>query len=127
MAMYRTILTSIACLLMLGGCTSYSLMPTPNIYAAESGYPEDQVPEALRSNQVDLLYVTDRSPESDENGKLAYGSERSDSIAFGSVVVEFGDCDVSGCHQCSGRRLLDGIQHRRPLQMGQYVALAAGY
>lgn len=91
MAMYRTILTSIACLLMLGGCTSYSLMPTPNIYAAESGYPEDQVPEALRSNQVDLLYVTDRSPESDENGKLAYGSERSDSIAFGSVVVEFGD------------------------------------
>ena len=94
MVAHRTILASMACMVMLGGYASYPLMPTPNIYAGESGYPEDQVPEALKSNRVDLLYVTDRSPESDENGNLAYGSERSDSIAFGSVMVEIGD-DVS--------------------------------
>ncbi len=82
MVLYRAILASIACLLMLGGCAAYPLMPTPNIYAGESGYPEDQVPEALKSNHVDLLYVTDRSPEFDTNGNLSYGSKRSDSIDF---------------------------------------------
>ena len=76
---------------MLGGCAAYPLMPTPNIYAGESGYPENQVPEALKSNHVDLLYVTDRSPEIDTNGDLSYRKKCSDSIAFGSAMIEIGD------------------------------------
>lgn len=105
MVRYRTILASLAYLLMLGGCASYPLMPTPNIYTGESGYPEDQVPEALKSNRVDLLYVTDRSPVADENGDLVYGSERSDSMAFGSAMVEIGD-------HISWRKLVRASQSR---------------
>jgi esterase/lipase superfamily enzyme len=88
MVSYRENLASIACLLMLGGCAAYPLMPTRNIYAGESGYPENQVPEALKSDHVDLLYVTDRSPEFDTNEDLSYGSKCSDFIAFGSAMIE---------------------------------------
>ena len=42
MVAHRTILASMACMVMLGGYASYRLMPTPNIYAGESGYPEER-------------------------------------------------------------------------------------
>jgi esterase/lipase superfamily enzyme len=37
---------------------------------------------------VDLLYVTDRTPQTDDEGNLQYGIGRSQSLAYGSVVVE---------------------------------------
>ena len=42
----------------------------------------------LQSTEVDLLYVTDRTPEHDDEGNVRYGIGRSQSMAFGSVVVE---------------------------------------
>ena len=66
-------------------------MPAPNIYTGASSYPEAEVPAALKTNKVDLLYVTDRRAAVDDSGALIYGSDRSDSVAFGSVVVELGD------------------------------------
>ena len=39
---------------------------------------------------IDLLYVTDRSPEKKAD-HLSYGSDRSYSMAFGSVSVEIGE------------------------------------
>ncbi|HID29591.1 MAG TPA: alpha/beta hydrolase, partial [Desulfobacterales bacterium] len=78
--------------LLLVGCSSTpKLMPTPNIYADGGSYPESSVLPGLKSNQVDLLYVTDRAPEMTADGKLEYGSGRSASVGFGSAIVEIGN------------------------------------
>src|SRR5262245_37566179 len=76
--------------LALGGCES-PLMPTPNIYVDNRYqlFPDDLNP-ALKTSTADLLYVTDRSPEPTKDGRMRYGYGRSPSLAFGSVVVEFG-------------------------------------
>jgi esterase/lipase superfamily enzyme len=66
-------------------------MPAPNLYAHGDGYPESAVPPDLKSSEVELLFVTDRLPETSEDGLLAYGSGRSASVAFGTAVVEIGD------------------------------------
>jgi len=64
--------------LVLAGCASTpALMPTPNIYLGDGGYPGSTVPRSLRSNEVDLLFVTDRAPEKTTEGALAYGTGRS--------------------------------------------------
>ena len=74
----------------LVGCTSAPrLMPTPNLYIGEKGYPEAEVQLAQKSSQVDLLYVTDRLPDPEKN-QLEYGSGRSTSLAFGSAIVDIG-------------------------------------
>jgi esterase/lipase superfamily enzyme len=54
-------------------------------------YPESSVPAGLKSNKVDLLYVTDRAPDATDNGTLEYGTKRSASVGFGSAIVEIGD------------------------------------
>jgi esterase/lipase superfamily enzyme len=78
--------------LLLAGCSSTpKLMPTPNIYADGGGYPESSVPSGLKSNKVDLLFVTDRAPEMTVDGTLEYGTARSASAGFGSAIVEIGN------------------------------------
>jgi esterase/lipase superfamily enzyme len=63
-------------------------MPAPNVY---QGYNAPELfvdlPEELKTSQADLLYVTDRKPETNEEGELIYGYGRSLSLAFGSAVV----------------------------------------
>ncbi len=77
--------------LVLVGCASTpKLMPTPNIYLEGGGYPESSVPLDLRSNEVELLFVTDRAPKTSADGTLAYGTGRSASVGFGSAIVEIG-------------------------------------
>ena len=66
-------------------------MPTPNVYiGAEQAKIYQDVPAELQNNKVDLLYVTDRMPEKNDNDELFYGFGRSPSLAFGSAVVEIG-------------------------------------
>jgi len=65
------------------------LMPTPRIYAA-AARPLFTGP-APPTTSVDLLYVTDRVPVTKPDGSLAYSSDRSRSMAFGSVTVEIGE------------------------------------
>ena len=78
--------------LLLVGCSSApKLMPTPNIYADGGSYPESSVPPGLKSNKVDLLFVTDRAPETTADGTLKYGIGRSASVGFGSVIIEIGN------------------------------------
>jgi len=87
-----TRITPLVVVFVLAGCASTPrLMPTPNIYLDTSGYPASSVPQNLRSNKVDLLYVTDRVPETSDEGKLVYGYGRSSSVGFGSAIVEIGD------------------------------------
>ena len=83
-------------LLYLSGCTSNpTLMPTPNLYADQIVNPFDDVDPVYRSNKVEVLYFTDRQPESDAPGNRKYGSKRSRSVAFGVSTVQFGGDNVS--------------------------------
>jgi esterase/lipase superfamily enzyme len=80
----------LAVLLILSACagTGRHLMPAPNLYT-QANAPElfTDLPDKLKSNQIDLLYVTDRIPETAEDGSLTYGYGRSRSASFGSAVV----------------------------------------
>ena len=84
-----TLATLFLVVLFLAGCAGpRPLMPVPNLYIGE-GAPElfTSLPSELQDNRVDLLYVTDRVPETDDNGALTYGYGRSRSVAFGSAIV----------------------------------------
>jgi esterase/lipase superfamily enzyme len=76
---------------LLTGCQGPHLMPTPNIYAQASPASFDDVAPPLRTNTVDILYATDRRPQPQDDGTLAYGYDRSPSLAVGSCVVEIGE------------------------------------
>lgn len=77
--------------ILVAGCAGRpALMPTPSIYLAE-GYSENHIDPTLRNRGVDLVYVTDRAPDIDESGSLAYGVVRSASMAFGIAHVELGE------------------------------------
>jgi len=83
--------TVLLLLAAIEGCaTPPELMPTPNLYAQAGGYTQATISPALKSNRVDLLYVTDRSATADEQGDTSYGSGRSASLAYGAVSVEIG-------------------------------------
>ena len=78
--------------LCLIGCSSTPhLMPTPNIYANNGRYPEWNIPLDLKSNEIDILYVTDRKPLTTDNDEIKYGAERSASVGFGSAIVRIGN------------------------------------
>ena len=77
---------------VLIGCSSTpKLMPTPNTYLGDEGYPESRIPEGVRSSKVDVLFVTDRKPETSADGALVYGTGRSASLGFGSAIVDIGN------------------------------------
>ena len=65
-------------------------MPTPNLHVTAEADPFACVPPALRSSRIDVLYVTDRRPR-DHKNQVKYGPQRSDSMAFGSCIVQIGD------------------------------------
>lgn len=67
------------------------MMAAPNLYATAHQPLFADLAPALRTAQMDLLYVTDRVPHRDPSGALTYGYERSSSAAWGSAVVEVGD------------------------------------
>ena len=82
-----------AAVLVLTGCGGH-LMPTPNIYAGAGYELYRDLDPALRTGDVDILYVTDRAQIEPKDGRLRYGHGRSRSMVFGSCVVEIGR-DVS--------------------------------
>ena len=78
---------------LLTACsTERSLMPTPLLYQdlAQQLFSDDLPPERRRPD-VDLLYITDRAPETDPTAPLPYGQARSRALAFGSTSVRMGD------------------------------------
>ncbi len=60
------------------------------IYTGAAAPPLFKGP-APATTSIDLLYVTDRAPVTKPDGSLAYSSDRSRSMAFGSVTVEIGE------------------------------------
>lgn len=79
-------------LVLQSGCASKNaLIPTPHLYTiGDQPLFEELVPE-LKSNQLDVLYVTDRKPENDKSGTINYGNKRSNSLAYGSAIIAMGD------------------------------------
>ena len=78
-------------LMLVAGCAeSRKLMPTPSLYADETAPLFGDLAPELTSTQVELIYVTDRAPETDERGNLYYGFNRSNSVAVGTTVVDLG-------------------------------------
>jgi esterase/lipase superfamily enzyme len=101
-------------------------MPTPNIYTGSGSYPEASVPTVLRSNKVDLLYVTDRAPVTTDNGKLEYGTERSASVGFGSAIMEIGEeltwQELVEMSETSSRSTSPTIQVTSRTELGRFPA-----
>ena len=77
-------------LLLVGCATSRPLMPTPAIYTDQKESPYEDVPVALRTPEVEVLYATDREREQETPDNTRYGYGRSASVAFGRVVVDLG-------------------------------------
>ncbi len=81
----------LACVLLIAGCAeTRQLMPTPNLYTDAKATLFEALPEEYASTLVELIYVTDRAPETDEAGNLRYGYKRSNSLAIGTTVVDLG-------------------------------------
>jgi esterase/lipase superfamily enzyme len=77
--------------LLIAGCAeSRQLMPTPSLYTDEAVTLFEALPEEYTSPLVELIYATDRVPETDEAGNLHYGYGRSNSLAVGTTVVNLG-------------------------------------
>jgi esterase/lipase superfamily enzyme len=95
---HQAILVLAVTALVTVGCASKprQLMPTPVVYQEPGGEPVVTQPAELRgsSTDVDLLYITDRAPETDPESDLPFGQERAKRIEFGSARVEIGP-DVS--------------------------------
>jgi esterase/lipase superfamily enzyme len=84
-------LNLLALALILTGCSGARvMMPTPNVHLDPKRDFYGELRWELKSTEVSLLYVTDRAPEQDQDGKLRYGFNRSHSVAFGSAVVDLG-------------------------------------
>ncbi len=103
------------------------LTPTPVNFAA----PQDRSPlngaqPLPTSNDLNLLYVTDRAPIADpQTNALSYGSERSRTMSFGSIDIRM-EPDSNGA---MGEMKLGGIK-----EIGQFpevpypaVVSSAGY
>jgi esterase/lipase superfamily enzyme len=88
-----SLVIALAALLGVAGCaTTYPLMPTPALYTGAQAKPLfTEAPAAVRTPPLDLLYVTDRAPQTKPDEPDPYTEERSREMAFGSTTVEFGD------------------------------------
>ncbi|MEE8225254.1 MAG: hypothetical protein V3R30_00405, partial [Kiloniellales bacterium] len=122
----------IVVMLVLVGCaTSRPLMPTPAIYVDQKEGLFEDVPPALRTPEVDILFATDRQPEQDEAGSLRYGYGRSESVAFGSVVVDLGhdltwDALVKETQASSPDRLME-LSVRSVKEIGRFPRTPAPF
>ena len=83
------LLASLA-MVLATGCGGPELMPTPNLYVNTPDNPFTDVPLPLRTNTVDVVYVTDREPEGNPASDPKYGFRRSKSLAFGMTTVSIG-------------------------------------
>jgi esterase/lipase superfamily enzyme len=98
-------------------------MPTPVLYQQPGAMPVITQPQEARasSTDVDLLYITDRAPETDAESTLPYGQQRATWIAFGSARVEIGS-GVSWAELDSQSRVAERTRDL-PLSLGRVTEL----
>jgi esterase/lipase superfamily enzyme len=81
-----------ALLLVATACVGRrELMPTPRLYADSDKNPFAEVPPELRTSEITVLYVTDRTRDDDGTGSPQYGTGRSRSAAYGTCRLRLGD------------------------------------
>lgn len=89
---YRVSGTYLFALVVLAGCSSgHALMPTPNLYTDANAPLFGDLPTEYENTKVELVYITDRAPERDEDGKLFYGYRRSNVLSVGTTIVDLGE------------------------------------
>lgn len=111
--------------LILVACSGQRvMMPTPNVY---SGADKDifvGLHHELKKTEVPLFFITDRQPEKDQYGKLIYGYGRSNSLAFGTTVVDMGE-------EISWEQLLEASRAQRrvdsvPMEVTEITEIQRG-
>jgi esterase/lipase superfamily enzyme len=86
----RTGICAAVLAIVLAGCATHPMMPTPVLYTGTNPRPLfASLPIDEQRPPLDLLYITDRARAEDGTG-LRYTAERSRSMAFGSAQIEFG-------------------------------------
>lgn len=70
------------------------MMPTPVMYQGGRINVFELVPENLRSNELDVLYVTERSA-SGHSDKRKYGNGMGKELRFGEATIQFGDDNMT--------------------------------
>ncbi len=102
--------SGLAGLALLSACSSTDglLTPTPANFAAPlDRAPVNSAQPLSTSNDLNLLYVTDRAPIADpQTNALSYGSERSRTMSLGSIDIRI-EPDSNGA---MGEMKLEGIK-----------------
>lgn len=89
---YRAVCLHLVLMFLVAGCVTHKPMPE-TVYGEQSAQLFADVPDMLKSPEVDILYATDRALD-EGSGILLYGHERSFSLAFGIARVDL-DQNVS--------------------------------
>ena len=84
-------------MLLVTSCSSYKMAPTPNLIKSGQYDPYANLPEEKKKPSVDILYVTDRKRDKDDN--LFYAGR--------SPVLEFGTCSLSIGEVSTWRKLYE--------------------
>ena len=114
---------------LLGACSSNEglLAPTSAIFSApQNRAPVDSAQPINATGDLNLLYVTDRALTADpQTNALAYGSERSRTMSFGSIDIRI-EPDSNGA---AGEMQLGGIKEigRFPEVPYPAVVTSTGY
>jgi esterase/lipase superfamily enzyme len=87
---YGAIVLGLASLVPIG-CGPQQLIAPPNLYTSGTAQAFAELPPALQTEYVDVLYATDRGAEESEDKAIAYGVERSPSLGFGVCRVKLGN------------------------------------
>lgn len=107
-----------AAVIALAGCAGKvrELMPTPAIGLPNSEALFHGVPDARRTSSIDLLFITDRAPETGPDAELPYGEGRSRSLAFGAATVQLSP--PMSWDELRGHSLSDPREQRIALELG---------
>ncbi|WP_295582192.1 alpha/beta hydrolase [uncultured Lamprocystis sp.] len=84
------VLSILTAVLLLAGCATplRQLMPTPIVYQQPGGLQIfAQAADQQLNPNLDLIYITDRGPETDPESTLPYGQTRARRITFGTTQV----------------------------------------
>jgi len=107
-------MTSAACVFVLllfqPACATKQLMPAPALYAARGENPFENTPEMLRTQDVKIIYATDRLRDEEQPDTLAYGHLRASHLVTGLSTVRFGeveDWDTLVTQSMTSRRTLE--------------------
>lgn len=106
------------------GCNGIQLVQTPNVYLNSLENPYSAVPARYQSNEVELLYATDRKPTIENEGTLHYGNLRSRTLAFGSCTVAIGENiswdDIVAASRTKKRSVKLPLQLKDTKELGRY-------